>query len=139
MTVSEGWFNAVIPSPRFLAFLPLLPLSFPGGSCISAAFHVQTRRSGVTQRFGWRGRSVQDLGLALVSTPKCCDSLASLKPWSLTDLFFSTFLNRKLLIWIYIRWNEIKQFARTLNRIDLQQRVVCKHEHKCFSLYFHFV
>lgn len=69
----------------------------------------------------------------------CWVSLASLKQWNLTDLFFSASLNQELFIWIYICWHVIKHFPQTLNPIHLEQCSV--HENSCefFSLHFHVV
>lgn len=113
VTVCELWFNAMVESPQFLAFLCVLPEWITGGCHIFLHFMYNSVDQ-VPSKFWLAGKIGWWPWVALTL---CWVSLASLKQWNLSDLFFSASLNQELFIWIYICWHVIKHFSQTLNPI----------------------
>lgn len=133
--VSELWINALIPSPQFLASSMFCQCRLQEDPTFLQHLIYQVVDQ-VPSKFWLKGRIGWWPWIALTL---CWVSLASLKQWNLSDLFFSASLNQELFIWIYICWHVIKHFPQTLNPIYLEQCSVHENSCKFFSLYFHVV
>lgn len=128
--VSELWINALIPSPQFLASSMFCQCRLQEDPTFLQHLIYQVVDQ-VPSKFWLKGRIGWWPWIALTL---CWVSLASLKQWNLSDLFFSASLNQELFIWIYICWHIIKHFPQTLNPIYLEQCSVHENSCKFFSL-----